>query len=181
MASYTAATTFLNYHEAPRPSDAVVLFIGPDYSERKKEALQLMEEGYADRLLIPALNQVLTRVDGKVKQTGRPDPDGLDRSIYPEYYENTHVEALEAKTMMDTAGYTTAIFVSSPNHMRRISIISKAIFHDEKYQLTFRGNRYVKANGFLSLFRWSKIEQVFEEYLKIAGFLVYQAYERVAT
>ena len=38
---YTAAAAFLNYHEAPRPSDAVVLFIGPDYPERKKEARQL--------------------------------------------------------------------------------------------------------------------------------------------
>ncbi|MFA5905527.1 MAG: ElyC/SanA/YdcF family protein [Desulfobacula sp.] len=176
---YTAAATFLNYHEEPRPSDAVVLFIGPDYPERKKEALQLMEEGYADRLLIPALNQVLTRVDGKVKQTGRPDPDGLDRSIYPEYYENTHVEALEAKTMMDTAGYTSAIFVSSPYHMRRISMISKAVFQDEKYQLTFRGSRYARTDGFFPLFRWSKIEQVFEEYLKIAGFLAYRFYEKV--
>jgi hypothetical protein len=71
---YTAAAAFLNYHEAPRPSDAVVLFIGPDYPERKKEARQLMEEGYAARLLIPALNQ-----------TGFK---------YPGYYENTHVEAL---------------------------------------------------------------------------------------
>ncbi|MFA5905531.1 MAG: hypothetical protein WC836_16485 [Desulfobacula sp.] len=47
---YTAAATFLNYHEEPGPSDVVVLFIGPDYPERKKEALQLMEEGYADRV-----------------------------------------------------------------------------------------------------------------------------------
>lgn len=26
-----------------------------------------------------------------------PGPDGLDRSSYPDYYESTHVESLEAK------------------------------------------------------------------------------------
>ena len=170
MITYTAAAAFLNYHEAPRPSDAVVLFIGPDYPERKKEARQLMEEGYAARLLIPALNQ-----------TGFKLPDGFDRSQYPDYYENTHIEALEAKKMMDAAGYTSALFVSSPYHMRRISMISKAVFQDKKYQLTFRGSRYVKTGGLLSLFHWSEIQNVFEEYFKIVGFLVYQAYERVVT
>jgi uncharacterized SAM-binding protein YcdF (DUF218 family) len=81
--------------------------------------------------------------------------------------------------MMDTAGYTSALFVSSPYHMKRISMISKAVFQDQKYHLTFRGSRYVKTDGFLSLFRWSKIEQVFEEYLKITGFLAYRVYEKV--
>ena len=42
--------------------------------------------------------------------------------------------------MMETAGYTSAIFVSSPYHMRRISIISSRIFPNEKYQLTFIGS-----------------------------------------
>ena len=82
---------------------------------------------------------------------------------------------------MGTAGNPSAIFVSSPYHMGRINMISKAVFQDEKYQLAFRGSRYVKTDGFLSLFRWSEIQNVFEEYFKIAGFLIYQAYERVVT
>jgi uncharacterized SAM-binding protein YcdF (DUF218 family) len=81
--------------------------------------------------------------------------------------------------MMVTLGYSSAIFVSSPYHMRRISMISKAVFQDEKYQLTFRDNRYAQTAGFFSLFRWSKIEQVFEEYLKIAGFMAYRIYENL--
>ena len=74
--------------------------------------------------------------------------------------------------MMGTAGNPSAIFVSSPYHMGRINMISKAVFQDEKYQLTFRGNRYVRTNGFLSLFHWSKIPNVFEEYFKIVEFWV---------
>ena len=176
VVAYMAGATWLNYGEAPRPSDAVVLFVGQDYPERKKEAFQLLEEEYATRLLIPALNQTFTRVDGKMKQTGCRNPNGIDRSSYPDYYENTHVEALEAKKMMDNAGYTSAVLVSSPYHMRRISMISKAVFQAGKYRLTFQGSRYVKADGFFYLFRWSKIHEVFEEYIKIAGFYVYQFY-----
>ncbi|MBA4369137.1 MAG: hypothetical protein C0403_16030 [Desulfobacterium sp.] len=83
--------------------------------------------------------------------------------------------------MMDDAGYASALFVSSPYHMRRISLISKTVFQDERYQLIFRGSRYARPSSFFSLFRQPKIEQVFEEYLKISGFCLYHLYDRVTS
>ncbi|MDA8133270.1 MAG: YdcF family protein [Desulfobacteraceae bacterium] len=181
MALYPAAAAWLEYTEPPAPSDAVVLFVGPDYTERKKEAFQLLEEGYAARILIPAFNIILTSADPKTPDTEfyLPAPPGWSR--YPDYYENTHVELLEAKKMMDAAGHTSALLVSSPFHMRRISLISKTVFPDEKYHLTFRGSRYARAKDFSSLFRQPRIEQIFEEYLKISGFYLYHLYGRVTS
>lgn len=178
MALYPAAAAWLEYTEPPAPSDAVVLFVGPDYTERKKEAFQLLEEGYAARIFIPARNIILTNADPRTQDTEFYLPAQPGLSPYPDYYENTHVELLEAKKMMDAAGHTSALLVSSPFHMRRISLISKTVFPDEKYQLTFRGSRYEWIEGFSRLFRWSKMQQACEEYLKIAWFLAYCAYEK---
>ncbi|MBC8440458.1 MAG: hypothetical protein H8D87_12340 [Deltaproteobacteria bacterium] len=83
--------------------------------------------------------------------------------------------------MMDMAGYTSAIFVSSPFHMRRISIISSKIFPNEDYQLTFKGSRYTQHNVSLSIFSWSNTKQVFSEYFKIIGFFLYRFYEVVVS
>jgi hypothetical protein len=181
MALYPAAAAWLNYHKVPRPSDAVVLFVGPDYTERKKEAFQLLEEGYAARILIPARNIILTSADPATQDTEFYLPAQPGWSQYPDYYENTHMELLEAKKMMDAAGHTSALLVSSPFHMRRISMISKTVFPDEKYRLTFQGSRYVQPKGFFQLFRGSKIQQVSKEYLKITWFCLYPLYERVTS
>ena len=88
---------------------------------------------------------------------------------------------LEAKKMMNMAGYTSAIFVSSPNHMRRINIIAAMVFSNEDYQLKFIGSRYIQQDSPLSFFSWSNIKQVFGEYSKIIGFFLYQFYEVVGT
>ncbi|MDA8133265.1 MAG: YdcF family protein [Desulfobacteraceae bacterium] len=178
VVAFTAAAAWLEYTEPPAPSDAVVLFVGPDYTERKKEAFQLLEERFAARILIPARNIILSKADPRTQDTEFYLPVQPGWSRYPGYYENTHVELLEAKKMMDSAGHTSALLVSSPFHMRRISLISKTVFPDEKYQLTFRGSRYVRTIGFFSLFQPLKTQQVFKEYLKISGFCLYHLYER---
>ena len=181
LAFYVFAATYLNYCDKPEKSDVVVLFIGPDYKERLKEAHQLIEEGYAKTLIIPAHSRVFTVVDGTIKKIRNHQKIPFDRKTYPHYYENTHIEALEAKKMMNMAGYTSAIFISSPYHMRRISIISARIFSNEDYQLRFIGSRYIQQDSFLSFFSWSNIKQVSIEYFKIIGFFIYQFYEVVVS
>ena len=181
LALYVCAFKYLNCCDKPVNSDAVVLFIGPDYKERLKEAYQLIEDGYAKILIIPAYGEMFTVVDGTIKKTRNHQKAPFDRKIYPRYYENTHIEALEAKKMMNRAGYTSAIFVSSPYHMRRISIISARVFSNENYKLKFIGSRYVQQDSFLSIFSWSNVKQVFIEYFKIIGFFIYQLYEAVVS
>ncbi len=176
---YVLAFTYLKLNNKPVNSDVVVLFIGPEYEKRLEEAHQLLKENYAKTLIIPAYHSEYILINGKINRTRNFHKSTLNTRAYPKYYENTHIEALEAKKMMDMAGYTSAIFVSAPYHMKRISIISARTFSNEDYQLTFIGSRYIQQDGFLSIFIWSNIKQVFREYLKIIGFFLYQFYEVV--
>ncbi len=180
MIVYVFAYSYLKLNNKPVKSDIVVLFIGLEYEKRLEEAHQLLKENYAKALIIPAYHSEYTLVKGKINRTQNFRKSTLNTSAYPRYYENTHIEALEAKKMMDTAGYKSAIFVSSPFHMRRISIIASRVFKTKDYQISFSGSRYLRqGNSFSSMFNWYKVKQISSEYLKIAGFYLYQFKEYI--
>ena len=174
---YVIASKFLNYCDNPSHSELVVLFVGPVYQERLQEASTLIKEDYAKNLLIPAYNELLTVVNGALTKNENYQKSVTGGKIYPSYYEDTHIEVLEAKKIMNLLGYSSAIFVSSPYHMRRISIIAERVFPDDGYQLSFVGSRFSGQDINFSIFTWSKAKLVFQEYVKIFYFLAYQFYE----
>jgi hypothetical protein len=45
---------FLLYSSGYKRADAIILFLGPDFTSRQKEAYRIIEEGMADYLIIPA-------------------------------------------------------------------------------------------------------------------------------
>lgn len=55
------------------------------------------------------------------------------KGFYKNYYEDTHIEVLEAKRIMDESGFHSAILVSSPYHMRRIRLIAGKVFGSGRY------------------------------------------------
>jgi len=126
------APRYLAYAEPPRQSDAVILFIGSDNDARLREARQLIADGYAGHLLIPAFNQVM-KVDSSFPL---PSPQRIEDtactkrmvSKRKDFPENTHTEVLVAMQMMKRLDFRTAILVSSPYHMRRIKIIAERVF-----------------------------------------------------
>ncbi|SLM28688.1 conserved hypothetical protein [Desulfamplus magnetovallimortis] len=151
------AAEYLDYCDPPKKADVVVLFLGPEISERSREAAQLIKDGYADNLFVPAY---------EIKRNG---------TTYPDYYEDTHIEILRTIKMMEKEGYETAIMVSSPYHMRRIRMISNLVFSDMPYQLTFRGSRYVELKP-----HWiTRIKRIIGEYIKMVFFVIYHFYETV--
>jgi uncharacterized SAM-binding protein YcdF (DUF218 family) len=121
------AIHYLNYSDKSIKSDAIVLFVGPDYKARQEEVELLFTKGYANYLLIPTY--------GKVQEVSPPvfqvRPQTIDTQMNipdikrEKYFENTHIEVLEAKRLMKRYGLSSAIFVSSPYHMRRIKIITE--------------------------------------------------------
>jgi len=102
------APHYLFYADAPRRADAVVLFLGNEYRERRAEAVKLMAEGYAGYLVIPAYGRVAEA--GKHGEASRNVVPSRP-SHYPVVYEDTHIEIIEAKRLMDGRGLTSAIFV----------------------------------------------------------------------
>ena len=92
------APKYLAYVDQPVKSDVIVLFIGPDFDVRKKEALQLIDEGYAQHVLIPAYGQVFDAQTVSHVHTPKPLCMGASNYYpspityyYPSYFEATHI------------------------------------------------------------------------------------------
>ena len=125
------------------------------------------------------MQQILT--DGKVVHgSSAAKPVNLTfhsrkRVLYKNYYEDTHVELLEGKRIMDEMGLRSVILVSSPYHMKRIKLIAERVFTGQEYSFTCvptplerpfaAGDWLNKTNGMLML----------REYAKLTWFFLYGA------
>jgi len=174
------APGFLFRENLQRKADAVVLFVGPGNEARLDEARQLIKEGYARYLLVPFSGEVFIADFGGelVKVTdNRPRGDLLNRinvaSHYKRHYENTHVEALEAKRMMDDLELKSAMLVSSAYHMRRISMIAGRVFDERKYSIGCNPARWQREFTAADWLNADRRKIIVSEYVKIGWFLVY--------
>ena len=174
LTPYSWVFHFLQVSDEPVKSDAIILFVGPDYDKRLKEAYQLMHEGYADTLIVPAYKLIFKMEQGDIVKDVNPAQFSFNRKAYPGFYENTHVEALEARKLMEEQGITSAIMVSDPLHMRRIKIISSRVFDKKRYRIRCIGSQYLRAQGFFSTFRPQNVKFALSEAVKIGSFWVYQ-------
>jgi hypothetical protein len=175
------APFYLVRADKPVVSDVIVLLVGSKFAPRKEEVFRLIEDGYARYLIIPAYGRVSdTGLFSNQSAQTNPKPDSslirgriVKPSSYPKYFEDTHIEILEAKKMMDKAGFKSAIFVSSPYHMRRISIIANKVFGDKVGRLIFVPSRYEQYSGILWFLNKRDLKFVFTEYSKIVWFMLY--------
>ncbi len=168
---FIQAPSYLVYSDQPRKADAVVLFLGNEYKERRAEAVRLIRDGYADYLLIPAYGKMAKATDlARASRNGVPSRP----AHYPVVYEDTHIEVLEAKRLMDKEGLTSAIFVSSPYHMRRIRLIANRVFTGSGYQTAFVPTRFEKPTEGLWFLNQNNLRKVIGEYSKIAWFFLYR-------
>lgn len=163
--------SFLFVSEAPVRADAVVLFVGGETGTREKEAQQLLSEGFADYLIVPGQGQIMKR-----------GPDGrlfrIDIDLKLEtaaWLENTHIEMLEAKRLMENLGLRSALLVSSPYHMRRIKVITGKVFNDSQ-AVRYVPTRYETTGEAYWLFSNRDRALVLTEYTKIVWFFLYSSF-----
>jgi uncharacterized SAM-binding protein YcdF (DUF218 family) len=166
---------YLTYADKPLRSDALVLFVGPDNKARQEDANRLMSEGFARYLFIPAYARIIEASSlSSTAGAKKPNPKMIITGLKPKpYFENTHVEVLEAKRMMEQYGLKSAIFVSSPDHMRRIKIIAERIFYDQSVTIVFVPIRVEPAHQDLTLADYRRMGK---EYIKIVWFLMYSPF-----
>jgi len=169
------APRFLLYTSDVQKADAIVLLLGPDFKARQKEVADLVGKRMADYLIIPAYHQTFRLYDGGAKQylIDETHKASGNRSVCPHYYEDTHLELIDAKRVMSRLNIKSAIFVSSPYHMRRIKIIVSKIFDDPKVKFYFIPTSYENAPSNIwecSPADWKKLRR---EYSKILWFLIY--------
>lgn len=183
VAALVHLPNYLLYADKPLKSEVVVLFVGDDWDARQKKAAELITDGYAGSLIIPAFNKI-----------SRPETNGIlvpvdhdylsgnsahllkKQNKYPRYYEDTHFEVLEARRIMQRFGMTSAIFVSSPYHMRRIKIITGTVFKEKSKNVCFiptiTEKKYsTSLERIYRHFRW-----ISQELIKIAWFETYSGF-----
>jgi len=161
--------------------------LGKEYLERKKEAYQLISEGYSNVLLIPPRYR-LVKVTERMERVPIQVKEALSElsinayKVNPQYYwhENTHIELILAKEYMRAYGFDSAIIVSSPYHMRRVKLLTELVFPEEKYTITCVPDRYEHVHD-----PWWKsrkdVTWIAMEYTKITWFLIYQRFSELLT
>jgi uncharacterized SAM-binding protein YcdF (DUF218 family) len=176
------APGFLFTEDATRKADAVVLFVGPGNEARLLEARQLIREGYARYLLIPSSGEVFEKdaTGGLVRTTGNHARAEFIQRVrltanYGKHYENTHIEALEARRMMDDLGLRSTLLVSSGYHMRRIRLIAWRVFDASKYEISCTPAQWQRAFTAADWLNGEKRRIMISEYVKILWFMVYGA------
>jgi len=152
--------------------------VGPDNKARQEDANRLMHQGYARYLFIPAYGRI-TEASSLSSTAGarKANPKLIINGLKPKpYFENTHVEVLEAKRMMEQYRLKSAIFISSPVHMRRIKIITDRIFHDEPARIVFVPIRVEPVPQDFFDLTASDYRRMGKEYVKIIWFLMYSSF-----
>lgn len=175
------APRYLAFSEKPEKSDAVILLVGSNYRARLNEAIQLVHEGYAKYLIVPAHNRVLEAgSDGSLIRIPSPPVPAVVPRKTNDMIEDTHVEIASAKHVMESLGLTSGIFVSSPYHMRRIKVIAERVYRDATraptYRLYFVPSRYETARMNTWFTRPYELKFVLTEYGKLFWFLIYSTF-----
>jgi len=130
----------------------------------------------ANFLIIPAYDQTYALSEGRLQPLAAPrDKNKVNLHKNPDtpgYYEDTHLELIAAKKTMKMQGQKSAIFVSSPYHMRRIQMMVKKEFnqHSPYY---FSPTPYETAPLNIWELKASDWKKVWREYVKILWFMIY--------
>lgn len=167
---------FLLYSTDYKKTDAIIILLGPDFKARQKEANALVNRGMANYLIIPAYHKaygILAESKDKKLLPYLNSPRFNKVLSYPNFYEDTHIEIIEAQQVMALFGLKSAIFVSSPYHMRRVKLIVRRVFDFNKGEFYFVPTRYeIAPKNFweLSPVEWKKVRR---EYSKIIWFYLY--------
>jgi uncharacterized SAM-binding protein YcdF (DUF218 family) len=175
------APRYLQYSSSYSKTDAIILFLGPDFSARQKEAYKIIDEGKADYLIIPAYHKIYKiSYEGPVRylSTNLSSNSSIKNKNFVSspllnFHEDTHLEILEAKRMMAEYDLRSAIFVSSPFHMRRIKVIVAKVFNVDGGDFYFVPTSFEKAPDNFWELTWADWKKVGRECGKILWFLLY--------
>ena len=181
LAAWFFSSTFPNYLLYATPAieaDAVVLFLGPDEEARRKQVDELVARGLAKFVIVPYEGIIFeTRVSRAPVNPAKTA--AISRGIRTDtqrfYVARAHIEVLQAQALMALMGATSANFVSSPYHMRRIEIMAARVFDGDKYHIAFVPTAYEPRHvpWFLA---WDDVKRVFSEWGRIVWFFLYSPF-----
>jgi hypothetical protein len=181
MAAWFFASIFPNYllYQTPAiKADAVVFFLGPGEEARRKQVDELVSRGMTKFVIVPWEGKIFETWVSKAP-VNPSKTVAISRGIRTDtqrfFVERTHIEVLQAHALMELIGATSADFVSSPYHMRRIKIMAGRVFDAANYQIAFVPTAYEPRHvpWFLA---WGDVKWVFSEWGKIVWFFLYSPF-----
>ncbi|MDV2495044.1 MAG: YdcF family protein [bacterium] len=173
----TGLGRFLVVDEPPVPSDVVIVSGGG--VDRIAYGVELVRGGTSPRLLVLVNPQDCPRFWGfRCDQAivRRLLEMGLRREqvIIEERSHSTHTDAVYSRQDMEREGLASAVVISEPFHMRRISWAWRRAFADTGVRLTFTSIPFEQTG--MSLEGWWTRERellfVFSEYVKLGLYWV---------
>ena len=181
LAAWFFASIFPNYLLYATPAieaDAVVLFLGPGEEARRKQVDKLVARGLAKFVIVPYEGIIFeTRVSKAPVNSAKTT--AISRGIRTDtqrfFVERTHIEVLQAQALMALIGATSANFVSSPYHMRRIKIMAGRVFEADNNQIAFVPTAY-EARHVPWFLAWKDVKWVFSEWGKIVWYFLYSPF-----
>jgi uncharacterized SAM-binding protein YcdF (DUF218 family) len=126
------AADFLVIQNLPHQADLIV--VATPFRPRFLNALSLFQQGFAKQILLVGDHRIKTLQDGKTTSE-LAKQEAINRGIpiskiHVKHSTGTRTDALQAKTLMSSLGLKSALVISDPYNMRRLSIIFKNIFKD---------------------------------------------------
>ncbi len=163
---------FLIVDEGPVASDVVVVAGGS--VERIPYGVELVKRGFAPRLLVLANHQDCPKFWGfkcdeiirrRLVEMGLRE-DQVITEVRP---RSTYTDAVYAREDMERDGLASAVVISEPFHMMRLSLAWRRVFAGSEVRLTFAAIPFERTG--MSLEGWWARERelvyIFEEYVKL--------------
>ena len=183
IAGVIMAPAFLVHSRPVEKVDCAIMLVGGENDVRFKGAEQLVAEVKASALLVPAHHRVL--YNDKKESRSFSETQRIAAQAVPlggrrlrlfgkswRIFENTHLELLTGRRMMEKLGYRSAVIVSSPYHMRRLQLIAHKVFGDD-FRIGFAATPFEAYDVIGCYSSWNNFRNVASEYAKIGWFLVY--------
>ncbi len=169
---------YLLYATPLKKADAAVLFLGPGEAARRQQVDELVAKGWVKFVIIPWKGEILeTRVSKALvtpEKTARL-ARALRMDFNKSFVERTHVEVMQARSLMDHIGARRAVFVSSPYHMRRIKLMADRVFETGIYDIAYLPTTYDPPQ-WPWFAHWTDVKWVVSEGVKIVWFLLYSPF-----
>ena len=134
---WNAYCSFLVVQDDLKKAD-VIIVLGGASGERTLQAVDLYKKGYAPRILMCGGKGVWRITWGEVMGDLAVERGVPRYAVIAEGSSRTTIEeALNSKRVMEERGFKSAIVVSSPYHMRRVSLLFRKVFKGSGASLSF--------------------------------------------
>ncbi|MDO8744650.1 MAG: YdcF family protein [Candidatus Brocadiaceae bacterium] len=173
---------FLIVPDTQKPSESIVVLGGGLGVQRVIHAVKLYEKGIAPIIILTGQEMEFDGRKIRFKDIKLTEPRlagmlakmyGVPEDIlfFEERSQNTYEDAKYVKEDLLKMGIHSAIIVSDPFHMQRVSMIFRKVFKDTPVSLTFSP---ADDGEFLLGGLWSpgEIKYILTEYTKIAYYII---------